>query len=200
MRRAGGACCVGLGVLLVSPGLIGCETYEKDIGGRPFFSGIDGAELPDVEDTSLAGYRDPGARALELRADADDGTVVLRALTGHHLMRHVFETLRDDEKDIFLGQVLSEATKAEFTANGKTEDDAYEMLRESLPDIEKLFARMPMGEYTPNARVETLRPGMLRVRLLKGVGRDLRWQGFDMIMEGGSQRLLWFYTEDRTVG
>ncbi len=178
----------------------GCESYETDIGGRPFFSGLDGAILPDTGDTSLSGYQDPGARPVELRDEAEDGTVTLRALTGRHLMRHVFETLRDEEKDLFVEQVLSQATKQEFAAHGRTGEDAYAMLREALPDIERLFARMPMGEYTPNARVETLSPGMLRVRLLKGVGRDLRWQGFDMIMEGGSQRLLWFYFEDRSVG
>lgn len=178
----------------------GCETYEKDIGGRPFFSGLEGADLPDVASSSPSGFQDVGSKPVELRAEADDGKVTLRALTGRHLMRHVFETLRDQEKDLFIEQVLSRATKAEFAANGQTADDAYEMLLEALPDIEKLFARMPMGEYTPNARIETLRPGLLRVRLLKGIGRDLRWQGFDMVMEGGNQRLLWFYSEDRRVG
>lgn len=187
-------------LLIAVAALAGCETYERDVSGRPFFSGLDGAELPEVGDTSLAGGADLDAKPLELREEADDGTVTLRALTGRHLMRHVFETLRDEEREVFVEQVLSEATKAEFATHGQSADDAYEMLRDSLSDIERLFARMPMGEYTPNAKVEPLRPGMLRVRLLKGIGRDLRWQGFDMIMEGGSQRLLWFYTEDRTVG
>ncbi|MEO1585470.1 MAG: hypothetical protein AAFR96_12985 [Planctomycetota bacterium] len=178
----------------------GCEGYERDVRGRPFFSGLDGAVLPDVGDGSVKGFEDPGARAIELRTESDDGTVTLRALTGRHLMRHVFETLRNGERELFVEQVLSRATIAEFEANGQTADDAYELLRGSLADIEGLFARMPMGEYTPNAQVDTLRPGLLRVRLLRGVGRDLRWQGFDMIMEGGSQRLLWFYKEDRRVG
>ncbi len=184
--------CIGVGLLLV---LAGCETYERDVSGRPFFSGLDGAVVPEVADARPTGYRDPSAKPIELRAEADDGAVTLRALTGRHLMRHIFETLRDQERELFTEQVLSEATKAEFAAHGQSADDAYEMLLGSLPDIERLFARMPMGEYTPNARVESIGPGLLRVRLLKGVGRDLRWQGFDMIMEEGSQRLLWFYAE-----
>ncbi|MEL6497313.1 MAG: hypothetical protein AAFZ67_07705 [Planctomycetota bacterium] len=178
----------------------GCETYEKDVGGRTFFSGLDGAVVPELEDSALSEFEQPDAKQVDLREVADDGAVTLRALTGRHLMRHIFETLRDEESDVFVSQVLSEATKAEFAAHGQTADDAYATLRESLPDIEKLFARMPMGEYTPNARIEPLQPGVLRVRLLRGVGRDLRWQGFDMIMEGGNQRLLWFYSEDRSVG
>lgn len=185
-----------LAAVMLGAAIAGCETYEKDVGGRPFFSGLDGAELPEVGDTSLSGYKDPSARQVDIREVADDGTVTLRALTGRHLMRHIFETLRDEEPDVFTEQVLSQATRQEFEAHGQSAEDAYQMLRDSLPDIERLFARMPLGEYTPNARVETLGQGHLRVRLLKGVGRDLRWQGFDMVMEGGNQRLLWFYSEE----
>lgn len=129
--------------VMLALALAGCETYEKDVSGRPFFSGLDGADLPELQDTRLSGYQDPGARPVELRAESDDGVVTLRALTGRHLMRHIYETLRDEEKDLFIDQVLSEATKQEFVSHGQTPEDAYEMLRESLPDIERLFARMP---------------------------------------------------------
>ncbi len=69
------------------------------------------------------------------------------------------------------------------------------MLADEFEAINQLFARMPMAENAPNARYETIGTGMHRLRLIKGVGRDLRWQGFDMITEDGSERLLWFYEE-----
>jgi len=110
-------------------------------------------------------------------------------------MRHIFETLRDENKDLFIDQVLSEATKQEFQSHGKTPDDAYEMLVDELDSIDRLFARMPMAEHSPNAVFTRIGDGIHRLRLVRGAGRDLRWQGFDMISEDGNERLLWFYEE-----
>lgn len=176
----------------------GCASYERDVGGRTFFSGLDGASTPEASGSSPRGYVDPrGPRDIRTRIVHDDGTVTLRALSARHLMVHVFQTLRDEERELFLGQVLSDATKREYARNGVPPERAYDDLRERLPDIDALFARMPLGEYTPNTRVDPVGGGVQRVRLIGGAGRDLAWQGFDMIMEGGNQRLLWFYQDRR---
>ena len=110
-------------------------------------------------------------------------------------MRHIFETLRAEDKDLFLAQVLSEATKQEFQSHGKDPEEAYEMLVDEIESIDRLFARIPMAEHSPNATFTRLGDGIHRLRLVRGAGRDLRWQGFDMISEGGNERLLWFYEE-----
>ncbi|MEM8758479.1 MAG: hypothetical protein AAGF47_11955 [Planctomycetota bacterium] len=122
---------------------------------------------------------------------------MLRSRSARHLMRHIYETVRDGEAELFADQVLSSATRTEFAENGATAEEGFDFLVEHFSDIEALFARMPMGEYTPNAVLEPIGPGMNRVRLVGGVGRDLRWQGFDMIQEGGNQRLLWFFDAGR---
>lgn len=185
--------------VLVATGVCGgCETYERDIGGRTFFSGLDGAEVPEFSGARPTGYADP--RVLppdKIREELEDGTIVLRARSARHLMKHIFETLRDDEADLFIGQVLSKATKEEFARNGATPEEGFEFLQEQFDEIDRLFARMPMGEYAPNASYGGVGGGVFRLRLVGGVGRDLRWQGFDMLMEDGEQRLLWFYSADR---
>lgn len=110
-------------------------------------------------------------------------------------MRHIFETLRNNERELFIDQVLSNATKQEFIDHGKDPNEAFDMLLEDFEMINQLFARMPMAENAPNARFETIGTNMHRMRLIKGVGKDLKWQGFDMITEDGYEKLLWFYEE-----
>lgn len=178
--------------------LTGCEPYERDVGGRAFFSGLEGAEVPDFASGRPDGYLDPrGLAEANVREELEDGTVVLRARSALHLMKHVFETLRNDERDVFLEQVLSNATRQEFASHGTELQEGYDFLRRNLDEIDRLFARMPMGEYSPNAVYQPMGKGVHRLRLVSGAGRDLKWQGIDMIMEGGQQRLLWFYDASR---
>ena len=184
---------LALGIACVSA-TIGCESYEKDVASNSFFSGLDGAEGPGLARKDLGRNHDPRfLTQADQRVEDDAGNVTLQARGPRHLMRHIFETLRDEDMDLFLEQVLSEATKQEFIRHGKQPEDAYHMLLDEIETIDKLFARMPMAEHSPNATFTRIGDGMHRLRLVKGAGRDLRWQGFDMISEGGNERLLWFY-------
>lgn len=181
---------------LVVAAVASCKPYEKEVASNPFFSGMEGASGPGLSGSDRPAPRDP--RHLEpdqQREVAEDGTITLRAKGPRHLMRHIFETLRNGERELFTEQVLSEATRQEFVRNGKDPGEAFDMLSAELEMIDRLFARMPMAENAPNARYERIGPGMNRLRLIRGVGRDLKWQGFDMITEDGLERLLWFYEE-----
>ncbi|HED53138.1 MAG TPA: hypothetical protein ENJ00_02925 [Phycisphaerales bacterium] len=185
-----------IGVLIVVLlGVFGC-TYQKEVAANPFFSGIEGAKLPDVPRENLGRGFDPTSLPLDQqRIENEDGSITLQARSPRHLMRHIYETLHNGEKDLFLEQVLSNATKQEFIDHDTPPEQAYEMLLEHLDDMDKLFARMPMAQNTPNAMLLTIGPGMHRLKLVQGVGRDLLWQGFDMIFEDGNERLLWFYQQ-----
>lgn len=173
-----------------------CETYEKDVASNSFFSGMEGADGPGVARKDLGRSHDPRQLSPDQqRVEDEDENVTLRARGPRHLMRHIFETLRDDERELFVEQVLSEATKQEFRRHGRDPEEAFDMLKAQLPDIDRLFARMPMAEHSPNAIYRGIGKNTHRLRLVQGAGRDLRWQGFDMIMEDGNERLLWFYEE-----
>jgi hypothetical protein len=186
-----------LGIALALAGMLnGCSTYEKDVSSNSFFSGLDGAEGPSVDRKGLGRNHDPRFLTQEAQRTEDhDGNVTLQARSPRHLMRHIFETVRDEDIELFLDQVLSEATKREFQSHGRTPEDAFWMLHDELDSIDKLFARMPMAEHSPNATFTRLGDGVHRLRLVRGTGRDLRWQGFDMISEDGNERLLWFYEQ-----
>ena len=182
-------------MLGVVGGVSAC-TYEKEVASNPFFSGIEGAKLPPVPRENLGRGADPTALPLDQqRIENEDGTITLQARSPRHLMRHIYETLHNGEQDLFMEQVLSKATVQEFIDHNTPPEQAYSMLQDHLEDIDKLFARMPMAQNTPNATLETIGPGMHRLKLVQGVGRDLLWQGFDMIYEDGNERLLWFYQQ-----
>jgi len=70
--------------------------------------------------------------------------------------------------------------------------DAFDELKQREREIAELFARMPLGEYTPQVIREKVGHNMFRVKVT-GVGvRDLYWRGFDMVLEEGNWRLRWF--------
>ncbi|MCA9273223.1 MAG: hypothetical protein KDA31_09275 [Phycisphaerales bacterium] len=176
--------------------LVGCETYEEEAPVNPFFAGMEGVSGPGATKDRKARIADPRYLPAEAQREVDDdGNVTLRAKGPRHLMRHIFETLRNNERELFIDQVLSNATKQEFIDHGKDPNEAFDMLLEDFEMINQLFARMPMAENAPNARFETIGTNMHRMRLIKGVGKDLKWQGFDMITEDGYEKLLWFYEE-----
>lgn len=174
----------------------GCETYEKDVSSNTFFSGLDGAEGPGVSRTGLGRTHDPRYLAVDdQRYEDEDGNIVLQSRGPRHLMRHIYETLRDDERELFQEYVLSEATKREFRENDTDPAEAFDMLKDEFESIDRLFARIPMAEHSPNVTFRRTGPGTYRLKLIRGAGRELRWQGFDMIQEDGNERLLWFYGE-----
>lgn len=185
-----------LSLWAVSLAVGGCETYEEEAPVNPFFAGMEGVSGPGATKDRKTRIADPRYLAPEAQREVDDdGNVTLRAKGPRHLMRHIFETLRNNERELFVEQVLSDATKQEFIDHGKEPDEAFDMLLEDFEAINQLFARMPMAENAPNARFERIGEDMHRLRLVKGVGRDLKWQGFDMITEDGYEKLLWFYEE-----
>ncbi len=176
--------------------LLGCAPVAEENPVNPFFAGMEGVSGPGATRNRRARISDPRHLPPEAQREVDeDGNVTLRAKGPRHLMRHIFETIRNNERELFTEQILSEATKQEFASHGRDPGEAFDMLADEFEAINQLFARMPMAENAPNARYETIGTGMHRLRLVKGVGRDLRWQGFDMITEDGSERLLWFYEE-----
>lgn len=185
-----------LALAVLSLALPACKPYEKEIASNPFFAGMEGASGPGLSAKDRPKPADPRYLPPEAQREvAEDGTVTLRAKGPRHLMRHIFETLKNNERELFTEQVLSMATQQEFIRNGKDPSEAFDMLHAELEMIDKLFARMPMAENAPNTRYETVGPGIHRLRLVRGSGRDLKWQGFDMITEDGLERLLWFYEE-----
>lgn len=165
---------------------VGC-TYEKTVYWRPALSAAPGAISGGEEFSEKPqGYRDPTQLAEgKIRLESGGGQTVLVARTGRHLMAHIYQTLKDDERALFTEQVVCEQTKAEFRERDMQPGEAFDYLKEHERDVMLLFARMPQGEYSPGVMTRQLPGGVTRVMLNRKVADGLRWRGFDMVWEGG---------------
>lgn len=192
-----GRCRSALGLLvlgLLAFGLPACESETRVIHNRPMLAGLPGSESATPVSRYPKGYRDPTYLADDqLVVLSDDGTVgTLRARTARHLMRHIYSTLMNNEEELFVNQVLSEQTRREYYQHGLHPREAFQTLRDNAGDVLTLFDRMPMGESTPGLFLQPVGGGVQRLRVQGLAARDLRWVGFDMMMEKGNWRLVWF--------
>lgn len=189
--RAGGSV---LAWVVAGACLLGGCTETKVVRRTSQLGGLPGAESgsPDIRDFGDA-YKDPGELSLdELRETQPDGSVKLYAKTGRHLMIHIYNTLEQDDKKLFVSQVLSDMTKRECIERGVDPGQCFDLLKAHEQDIRDLFDRMPAGERTAGIYPKSLGDNVTRVELGPRGDQDLLWGGFDMVMERGNQRLRWF--------
>jgi hypothetical protein len=172
----------------------GCQPEERLVRYKPFMAGLD-----KVQTQTPAVIPQGPVSAAEVSDDKlivenPDGTVRLISRSGLQMMAHIRRLLAADDADLFTQQVLSRLTRDEYTARGLDPREGFKTLKEREKDILLLFARMPMGEHSPNVVMEPIGRNFFRVRVTgdsrKGLGR---YTGFDMILEEGNWRLRWFH-------
>lgn len=178
--------------------LAGCTPETRIVRYNPPLAGLPGAQTGSTVVRDLCEYQDPTAVAEdELERELPDGSKVLTAKTGRHLMIHIHNTLDRGERDLFTEQVLSKVTKAEYQARGMDPGQAFDTLLARRDDISRLFNMLPSGEFTPGVFARNIGSNTRRVEVEGMAARGLRWSGFDMVMEGGSYRLRWFVSPSR---
>lgn len=181
---------IAVGALLV---LGACETQTRVVKYNPFLGGLPGAESGSTIVRDLGDYADPTVIPPDkLVEEPEPGKKVLHAKTGRHLMIHIHNTLKNDERELFVSQVLSAVTRAECLERGIDPGDAFDYLKTREDDIAALFNMMPDGEQTPGVIAKPLGPNERRVQVTGAGLGDLYWTGFDMVMEKGNWRLRWF--------
>lgn len=180
------SCAVSAMVLMAS-----CETRVTKY--NPFLGGLPGAVSGREVVRDFGGYRDPTAvPENQIVEKTPDGKEKLVAKTGRHLILHIYNCIEDDRKDLFVDQVLCGETKAECLARGVDPGTLYDQLCAQRLDLYDLFNLMPMGERTPGVLMVPAGRNTQRVTV-SGLGTgNLRWVGFDMVMEGGNWKLRWF--------
>lgn len=172
--------------------LAGC-VQTRVVKYSPILGDLPGAVSGTPVMREFEGYQDPGTLAeSELRRTLPDGTVLLYAKTGKHLMIHIHNTLEQDDRKLFVSQVLSEVTRRECVERNIDPGRCFELLKERREDVDALFDRMPGAERTPGVFPRPLGGNMTRVELGPKADGGLLWGGFDMVMEHGNYRLRWF--------
>ena len=178
-----------LGVLVGMPlalSLGGC-TYEKVVYRRPMLAGLPGVEGGgDLISEKPRGWQDPQAiDGGKITLEREDGSTVLLARSARHLMAHIYSTLKEDQRDLFVQQVLCEATKREFRERNLDPGEAFDYLKVHEGQVAALFGRMPNGEYTPGVMMRNIGGPVYRVTMSAKAAEGLPWRGFDMVWEGG---------------
>ncbi len=172
--------------------LSGCQ-YERVVSQRNILSGVQGAQsgIPSKKRTNtkpaIFAVPEGGIRQVD-----DRGNVTLYTKSFRHLMSHLAHAIQNDERELFVEQILSKVTRDEFVERDLDPGLAFDELVLRQQDIFRLFHFMPMGEYTPGITVEPLGMQTFRIAVDPGLHRDLRWTGIDAVFEDGNYRLRWF--------
>jgi hypothetical protein len=184
-----------------------CQSDEKIVHYKPFFSGLAGVETqtpPVYGKESVAPSKMPEPAAAEpdkpgepvvdkLVVTTPDGKKKLISGSGVQLMYHIQTLLASGDAQLFADQVLCETTRREYLSRGLDPKEAFKTAKEREKEIAKMFARMPMGEHSPNVLMEPLGGNVFRVKLTGTATHGLeKWVGFDMVLEKGNWKLRWF--------
>jgi len=182
---------------LISAALPAC-TYERVVSRSGLSSTLarlsessEGAPSAGVTNrtTGQDAFAVPGGK---LRVEDEDGNVTLHAKRVKHLIAHIIWTLENDEREVFVEQVLSGRTIEEFEDRGLDPELAFDRLTERRRDVYRLFGAMPMGEATPGLFLKQIGTNMFRLQVPRGRHPDLHWTGLDASFEHGDFKLRWF--------
>lgn len=168
----------------------GCTETRVIPTTKPLLAGLPGVEGGLGATPASAPRPDILQPVEQIRVTNADGTVTLRSPTVRDLMRHVLMTIADDERDLFVEQVLSEATRREFFERGFDPGTAYDEVRRRQGDVRRLFQAMPAGEFTPGILLEPVGRNVFRLRA-EG-DRTMPWTFMDVVFERGDFKLRWF--------
>ena len=107
-------------LLLTSLTIAACAREEKLVRYKPWFAGLEGAEINRqvAIPTNLRTAPTGGGPEDQLRTENPDQSFTLLAKTGRQLMIHIYTTLAENERDLFTKEVLSEDTRAEYHRQG----------------------------------------------------------------------------------
>ncbi len=191
-----------LPLALAAVALTAC-TETRVIHNRPMLSGLPGSNT-GMEITGPRNAPPPPTAAADpnnptaanpsglprLVTEDRDGNRTLIIRSGNDLIHHITWTLEAEERDLFTGQVLSRITQAEYRERNRDPREAFDELKKRERALRLLFARMPLGEFTPGMVMKPVGNNVYRLQV-KPDSR-LYYTGMDIVSEGGMWRLRWF--------
>ncbi len=173
--------------------LTACVEVNREPVGKPLLSGLQSGggftSLRQLDENGQPASPAGLGTGADKRTVAEDGTVILRSPTISDLMRHILETVVNDEEEPFTEHLLSSVTKREFIERGYDPAEAFRELKRREDDVRALFRAIPIGEFTPGVMLRNVGPNMFRLGI-KG-DPDLRWSFIDVVLEKGHYKLRW---------
>lgn len=179
--------------------LAACESDQKVIEYKPFFTGLEGAEFggqqPVVNRDLPAGGAVDAAEIDEaqnkLVVENPDGSKRLILASPLHVMRLTELLLNEGHDQLMIDQLFSEKTLLEFGGPDRSAQQAVDYLREHQRDLSILFARMPLAENSPTVIVDQPGDRTWIIRLTGKPAEGLRFTRLWVRMEHGKWKFLW---------
>lgn len=179
--------------LAMSAIIPGACTYEREVRRNSVLSKLQEAQqgnLTPVEPRTVHPvFALPQG---QIRVEDEQGNITLYAKSVRHLMDHIISTIENDERDLFVDQVLSTITRDEFTQRGLDPGLAFDELKARRRDVYRVFHFMPFGEGTPGLYLESIDQNIFRLAVSRSGHKDLYWIGIDIVFERGNYKLRWF--------
>jgi len=180
-------------ILLITQ-LTACTPYQKEISRTGLLTKLKDKQMGNnrkriAPENIHPVFAIPGGK---IRHEDPDGNVILYAKTIKHLMNHIIYALENEERDLFVEQILSKITVDEFKERGLDPAIAFDELLIRKRDIYQLFHYMPMGERTPGLYPTPVGTNIFRLQISRSRAPDLLWIGMDASFEQGNYKLRWF--------
>lgn len=169
-----------------------CACESRVVNYNTFLSGLPRSEQAMPYENAKPGYHDPTRIPEDKIVQGEGPDRKLVAKNGRHLMIHIYTTVDEGERDLFFKQVLSRRTAEACIEKGHDPRLLFDFLKYHQADMQALFRAMPMGELTPGLLMVARGDGVYRVQIERKLAEGMPFDGFDMVMEGGNWRLVWF--------
>ena len=175
--------------------LCGCTTYSREVSRSGFLTQYSDKNKNNPSSIKhKPSYVDPIFALPEgkIRVEDEEGNVTLYAKSAKHVISHIIYALENNERDIFVEQILSKITIKEFEDRGMDPGIAFDKLVEHRRDVYKTFHLMPQGEATPGLFLKPLGTNMFRLAASRSGRSNMLWIGIDVSFEESNFKLRWF--------
>lgn len=151
------------------------SSTERSAATRPFEE-----TLAPFSDLDRFGVPDPN-HPLKRINELGDSTLISTAPRHIVFHLHAMITGTDEDRALFLRDIVSDRTKDEFAANDKAEQEIVEILVERRLDVFAMLRTAPSGERSPGVNVRT-QNGVVRL-MTPSIGQ--RFNTLEMVVEDG---------------
>lgn len=131
-----------------------------------------------------------GSKPFQIREEAEDGTITLRALLPEHVLMNALACMRNREYLLMWEQLLSPATREEFENLENGFDGFATFMEKNRHELVSSLTRMVTGIPSHETSITRLSAGVTRCRLRPQVAEGFKFRVVDVVQENGSYLLL----------
>ncbi|MHC4415382.1 MAG: hypothetical protein ACYS0G_08875 [Planctomycetota bacterium] len=184
--------------------LLGCERYRVEYHHRPaYYRNAAVGELPDrvtLDDGTVlvfgprsitSGLKPDGTgEPVRIRAEQDDGTIVLRAFLPEDVMANTLTCLRNQEYELLWEQMVARRTKEAYHGRGQGVQEFAAFCERNRRELAATLTRMLLGLPRQEAIMENVDAGVVRCRFYPQVADQFRFKTVEVVSEPEGLRLL----------